>query len=105
MGFQDPLVVRREENEARAEAVPPPPKVVTERPRAPVGEHLASWWLISIRADFLLFLTFNRVARFPRICVRACTKVEIGLYCTVSYDVYKVFFFRQPFLLYHHFGN
>jgi len=41
MGFRDPLVMRREENEARAKAVPPPPKVVTGRPRAPVGELVA----------------------------------------------------------------
>jgi hypothetical protein len=40
-GFRDPLLVRREENEARAKAVPPPPKVVTGRPRAPVGELVA----------------------------------------------------------------
>jgi hypothetical protein len=44
MGFRDPLVVRREleESEARAEAVPPPPKVVTEKPHAP----LASSWRV-----------------------------------------------------------
>lgn len=40
-GFRDPLVMRREELEARAKAVPPPPKVVTGRPRAPVGELVA----------------------------------------------------------------
>jgi hypothetical protein len=37
IGFRDPLV-RREESEARAKAAPPPPKVVTGRPRAPVGD-------------------------------------------------------------------
>jgi len=37
MGLRDPLVVRREESEARAKAAPPH-KVVTGRPRAPVGE-------------------------------------------------------------------
>ena len=41
VGFRDPLVVRREESEARAKAVPPPPKVVTGKPRAPVGELVA----------------------------------------------------------------
>jgi hypothetical protein len=41
MGFRDPLVMRREENEARAKAAPPPPKVVTGKPRAPVGELVA----------------------------------------------------------------
>jgi hypothetical protein len=41
MGFRDPLVVRREESEARTKAAPPPPKVVTGRPRAPVGELVA----------------------------------------------------------------
>ncbi|KAH9060243.1 hypothetical protein EDB87DRAFT_1790250, partial [Lactarius vividus] len=40
-GFRDPLVVRREEHEARAKAVPPPPKVVSGKPRAPVGELVA----------------------------------------------------------------
>ena len=40
-GFRDPLVVRREELEARAKAVPPPPKVVSGKPRAPVGELVA----------------------------------------------------------------
>ena len=39
--FRDPLVVRREEHEARAKAVPPPPKVVSGKPRAPVGELVA----------------------------------------------------------------
>ena len=41
MGFRDPLLMRREEIEARAKAVPPPPKVVTGKPRAPVGELVA----------------------------------------------------------------
>jgi hypothetical protein len=41
MGFRDPLVVHREESEARAKAAPPPPKVVTGRPHAPVGELVA----------------------------------------------------------------
>jgi hypothetical protein len=40
-GFRDPLVVRREENEARAKATPRPPKVVAGKPRAPVGELVA----------------------------------------------------------------
>ncbi|KAF8265667.1 hypothetical protein EI94DRAFT_1685323 [Lactarius quietus] len=40
-GFRDPLVVRREELEARAKAVPAPPKVISGRPRAPVGEMVA----------------------------------------------------------------
>ena len=40
-GFRDPLIVRREENEARAKAARPPPKVVTGKPRAPVGELVA----------------------------------------------------------------
>ncbi|KAH9029601.1 hypothetical protein EDB85DRAFT_1965939 [Lactarius pseudohatsudake] len=40
-GFRDPLVMRREEHEARAKAVPPPPKVVSGKPRAPVGELVA----------------------------------------------------------------
>ena len=40
-GFRDPLVVRREETVARARAVPPPPRVVTGKPRAPVGELVA----------------------------------------------------------------
>ena len=40
-GFRDPLAMRREESQARAKAVPPPPKVVTGRPRAPVGELVA----------------------------------------------------------------
>ncbi|KAI0293637.1 hypothetical protein B0F90DRAFT_1762074 [Multifurca ochricompacta] len=40
-GFRDPLVVRREENEARAKAVPPPPRVISGKPRAPVGELVA----------------------------------------------------------------
>ena len=39
--FRDPLVVRREEHEARAKAVPPAPKVVSGKPRAPVGELVA----------------------------------------------------------------
>ena len=41
MGFRDPLVVRREESQARAKAAPAPPKVVTGKPRAPVGELVA----------------------------------------------------------------
>jgi hypothetical protein len=41
MGFKDPLVVRREEIEARAKTARPPPKVVTGKPRAPVGELVA----------------------------------------------------------------
>ena len=41
MGFRDPLLVRREENEARAKTARPPPKVVTGKPRAPVGELVA----------------------------------------------------------------
>jgi hypothetical protein len=41
IGFRDPLVVRREESEARAKAARPPPKVVTGKPRAPVGELVA----------------------------------------------------------------
>lgn len=40
-GFRDPLVVRREELEARARSVPPPPKVVAGKPRAPVGQLVA----------------------------------------------------------------
>ena len=40
-GFRDPLLVRREEHEARAKAVPPPPKVVSGRPRAPVNQMVA----------------------------------------------------------------
>ena len=40
-GFRDPLLMRREEHEARAKAVPPPPKVVSGKPRAPVGELVA----------------------------------------------------------------
>jgi hypothetical protein len=39
--FRDPLVVRREVNEARAKATPRPPKVVAGKPRAPVGELVA----------------------------------------------------------------
>jgi hypothetical protein len=39
--FRDPLVVRREESEARAKAARPPPKVVAGKPRAPVGEMVA----------------------------------------------------------------
>ena len=41
MGFRDPLLVRREESEARAKAARPAPKVVTGKPRAPVGELVA----------------------------------------------------------------
>ena len=41
VGFRDPLLMRREEHEARSKAVPPPPKVVTGKPRAPVGELVA----------------------------------------------------------------
>jgi hypothetical protein len=40
-GFRDPLVVRREENEARVKAAPPPPKVFAGKPRAPVGQLVA----------------------------------------------------------------
>jgi hypothetical protein len=40
-GFRDPLVVRREEDEARARAAPRPPRVVSGKPRAPVGELVA----------------------------------------------------------------
>ena len=40
-GFRDPLVVRREESEARAKATPRPPKVVAGKPRAPIGELVA----------------------------------------------------------------
>ena len=40
-GFRDPLVVRREETEARAKTAQPPPKVFAGRPRAPVGELVA----------------------------------------------------------------
>lgn len=40
-GFRDPLLVRREENEARAKAVPAPPKVFAGKPRAPVGQLVA----------------------------------------------------------------
>jgi hypothetical protein len=40
-GFRDPLLMRREEHEARAKAVPAPPKVVSGKPRAPVGELVA----------------------------------------------------------------
>jgi hypothetical protein len=39
--FRDPLVVRREESEARAKTAKPPPKVVAGKPRAPVGELVA----------------------------------------------------------------
>jgi hypothetical protein len=39
--FRDPLVVRREESEARAKSARPPPKVVSGKPRAPVGELVA----------------------------------------------------------------
>jgi len=40
-GFRDPLVMRREENEARAKAAPAPPKVYAGKPRAPVGQLVA----------------------------------------------------------------
>ncbi len=40
-GFRDPLVVRREESEARAKSAPLPPRVVSGKPRAPVGELVA----------------------------------------------------------------
>ncbi len=40
-GFRDPLVVRREESEARTKAAPAPPRVVAGKPRAPVGELVA----------------------------------------------------------------
>ena len=40
-GFRDPLVMRREEKEARAKATPAPPKVFAGKPRAPVGELVA----------------------------------------------------------------
>ncbi|KAI0251515.1 hypothetical protein BJV78DRAFT_1210251 [Lactifluus subvellereus] len=40
-GFRDPLVVRREEVEARAKVAPRPPRVVAGKPRAPVGELVA----------------------------------------------------------------
>ena len=37
-GFRDPLMMRREESEARAKAAPAPPKVFAGKPRAPIGE-------------------------------------------------------------------
>ena len=40
-GFRDPLMVRREESEARAKAAPAPPKVFAGKPRAPVGQLVA----------------------------------------------------------------
>ena len=40
-GFRDPLVMRREEHEARVKTAPAPPKVVSGKPRAPVGELVA----------------------------------------------------------------
>jgi hypothetical protein len=40
-GFRDPLVMRREESEARMKATRPPPKVIAGKPRAPVGELVA----------------------------------------------------------------
>jgi hypothetical protein len=40
-GFRDPLVVRREESVVRAKAAPRPPRVVSGKPRAPVGELVA----------------------------------------------------------------
>jgi len=83
-------------------------------PRSSLGNpvhQLASWWLISIRADFtsfyfffglynfivlarwVFFLKVCRASLTPSPCFqqhyhlltafRACTQVEIGLYCTV----------------------
>ncbi|KAI9507111.1 hypothetical protein F5148DRAFT_1015458 [Russula earlei] len=40
-GFRDPLVVRREQTEARVKAAPLAPKVFAGKPRAPVGEMVA----------------------------------------------------------------
>jgi len=40
-GFRDPILVRREESEARAKAAPAPPKVFAGKPRAPVGQLVA----------------------------------------------------------------
>ena len=30
-----------------------------------------------------ILTSFDRVAHFSRVCMRACTQIEIGLYCTV----------------------
>jgi hypothetical protein len=57
MVFRGPPVVHREESEARAKAAPPPPKVITGS-RGLVHQ-LASWWVISIRADLLFFFASN----------------------------------------------
>jgi hypothetical protein len=54
MGFLDPLVVRREENEARAKAVPPSTKVVIET-------SCTSWRVGGLFPDFLLFLAPNSI--------------------------------------------
>jgi len=117
MGLRDPLVVRREESEARAKAAPPH-KVVTGRPRAPVGElvYFDKELILLFFSPLILLLSpvgflfegfeglaitelylplhpslstalssFDRVARFSRAfaCVRACTQVEVELYCRV----------------------
>jgi len=118
MGFRDPLVVRREETEARAKAAPPPPGSLVHR--------LASWWIISISADVLFVLPVflegfegwqsitypsgpqRLSARFQQhfhllivlhaFRAFACTQVEIGLYCTVRCIQSFLFFV----ILYHH---
>ena len=130
-GFWDPPVMRQEETEARSKAARPPPKVIAGKPRAPVA--VASWWLISIRADFsfsfllLLFClvgfyffeglrlqsfppslstafsSFDHIARFSRVCVRACTQWKLD--SIVLYDVLQSILFLTTSTFISSFGN
>jgi hypothetical protein len=66
MGFRDPLVVRREDNDARAKAAPPTPEGVTGEPHTPVGDLVAY-------PDNLLFISpFGKLTSTDRRFLLFC---------------------------------
>jgi hypothetical protein len=109
MGFRDSLISCHAESEACASTAPPPPEVVTGKPRAPVGK-LATYfdelifllffsrWHLDCRTLLTpqtsaqtpvstVFSPFDHAACFSRVCVRVHI---LGLYRTVLYDVCNI---------------